>query len=143
MAVPVLEAIADAIMAFEGWKVGSRSYRNRNPGNLRAATLPHEMDAGGYCVFQSMVTGYQALLRDLRAKVTGQNTHGLNADSSLLDLMSVYAPALNFNSPMMYAAFIAAWLSDVYAPWEFGTLHTISAVFHYADQELPVGQSGS
>jgi len=60
-----LEAIADAIMEFEGWKPGSRSYRNRNPGNLEHGA---KVGSKGCDVFPTFVEGYAALLRELTYK---------------------------------------------------------------------------
>ena len=114
MSVPLLEAIADAITAFEGWSPGSRSYRNRNPGNLRDSVVVHTMDSDGYCVFETLVEGYEALLEDLYAKVTGKNTHGLSLDSSLRQLFDVYAPRAGGNDPASYTHVVAARLIKVY-----------------------------
>lgn len=100
-----LEAVADAIMAFEGWKPGSRSYRNRNPGNLE--------HLGEYVVYPSMMDGYRALLNDLRAKFTGVSKHNLGPNATVLQLMNVYAPAEDHNDPESYAEFVIKWVSTV------------------------------
>jgi hypothetical protein len=103
-----LEAVADAIMSFEGWKPGSRSYRNRNPGNLERG---QEVDVKNYDVFDTFVEGYQALLNELHAKFTGHNTHGIGPDSTLLDLFNVYAPPSDSNPTNIYCKYVAAWCS--------------------------------
>ena len=105
-----LEAVADAIMSFEGWNAGSRSQRNRNPGNLRDSSIPHLKDAGNYCVFSSLQSGYEALLRELTAKFIGENAHGIGPDSTLRELMNVYAPAGDDNQPAIYANYVAVYL---------------------------------
>ena len=114
MPVLLLEAIADAIMAYEGWKPNTRSYRNRNPGNLRASTLAIGQDADGYCIFGSFSAGYFSLLKDLAAKVRGHTRHGLSLHSTLLDLFDVYAPAADHNWPRLYALFVARRLAKTY-----------------------------
>lgn len=106
----VIEALADAFMHHEGWYAGSRSNRNRNPGNLR--TVPGVIspkDAGGYRIFPTLAEGYKALCNDLRAKLNG--SHGLTPDHSLLDLLNVYAPAGDNNNPSAYALNVANWLT--------------------------------
>jgi hypothetical protein len=103
----VLEALADAFMHHEGWFPGSRSNRNRNPGNLRAFQKSQPVDDGGYRIFTSLPEGYQALLDDLSAKLHG--SHGLNSTSTLLDLLNIYAPAGDNNNPSAYAVAVAQW----------------------------------
>jgi hypothetical protein len=106
-----LEATADAIMAFEGWKIGSRSYENRNPGNVR---LPgRTADDKGYTIFPDLPTGYAALLRELQSKFNGQNTHGIGPASTVLQLFDIYAPPSDNNPTNSYAAFVADWVSKV------------------------------
>lgn len=103
--VPPLEAIADAIMIFEGWTAyneqgqPSVSYRNRNPGNLE--------EDGDYRVFGTFIEGYQALLGDLHAKFTGDNSHGLGPNSTLFELFMVYAPSSDHNPTLQYCNFVA------------------------------------
>jgi hypothetical protein len=104
-----LEAMADAIMRFEGWDPKTRSYNNRNPGNLRLASL-YPVDDKGYTIFPDLPTGYSALLRELQSKFSGHNTHGIGPVSTLLSLMNVYAPAADSNDPNAYAEFVAKWV---------------------------------
>lgn len=104
-----LEALADAFMHHEGWFPGSRSNRNRNPGNLRPWKDGQPKDDGGYRVFPSLVEGYQALLDDLEVKLHG--SHGLTPNSTLLDLLNIYAPAGDNNNPNAYATAVAQWVS--------------------------------
>jgi hypothetical protein len=104
-----LEAVADAIMQFEGWKLGSRSYVNRNPGNLRLQG--RTADDKGYTIFPDLPTGYAALLRELQAKFSGSNSHGIGPSSTLLALFNIYAPPSDNNPTNAYAAFVADWVS--------------------------------
>lgn len=102
-----LEAVADAIMHFEGWVIGSRSYENRNPGNLRLQG--RTADDKGYTIFPDLPTGYAALLRELQSKFSGANSHGIGPSSTVLDLFNVYAPPSDDNPTNAYAVFVAQW----------------------------------
>lgn len=110
MPINPLEALADAIMAFEGWHVSSTSYRNRNPGNLRNSKFQTGTDAKGYAIFDSLAQGYQALMFDLTMKVRGHSAHKLTPDSTLQNLFDIYAPRADANNPGAYALFVCAWL---------------------------------
>jgi hypothetical protein len=102
------EAVADAIMAFEGWKPGSKSYRNRNPGNIEGGA---HVDDKNYNVYPTFVEGYQALLSELESKFSGNNRHNIGPDSTLLDLFNVYAPPSDNNPTNEYCEFVAEWAS--------------------------------
>lgn len=104
-----LEALADAIMQQEGWHRDSRSWRNRNPGNLRPYDKSQPTDGDNYRVFSSLYDGFHALLLDLAAKFNG--SHGLTPTSTLLDLFNLYAPAGDANNPTAYTQFVCAWCS--------------------------------
>jgi hypothetical protein len=107
-----IEALADAIMQFEGWHRDSRSWRNRNPGNLRpAGGVSVYTDADNYRVFTSLAEGFDALLADLRAKFGG--SHNLKPESTLLDLFNCYAPAGDANNPSAYTQFVCGWTSHI------------------------------
>jgi hypothetical protein len=106
-----IEALADAIMQFEGWHKDSRSWRNRNPGNLRPLHQTDPQDGQGYRVFDSLADGFWALVADLRAKFNG--SHGLTADSTLLDLLNIYAPAGDANNPNAYTQFVCGWTTHI------------------------------
>jgi len=109
-----IEALADAIMHWEGWRIGSRSYRNRNPGNLRDSPYKSGLDAEKYAVFHSLAAGYDALTHDLRAKATGHTQTLLNGSSTLRDLLNTYAPAGDHNDPSAYTLFVCYWLTQVF-----------------------------
>ena len=104
-----LEAVADAIQVFEGWKPGTRSYENRNPGNLRLQG--RTADDKGYTIFPDLPTGYAALLRELQSKFSGANSHGIGPSSTLLALFNIYAPPSDNNPTNSYAQFVADWVS--------------------------------
>lgn len=98
-----IEAVADAIMKFEGWAPGTVSYRNRNPGNLE--------NTGAYVHYNTFIEGYSALLQDLRDKFVGRTTTGLGPDSTILQLMMKYAPPADGNPTVAYTNFICSWLA--------------------------------
>lgn len=110
--VPPLEAVADGIMQFEGWKPGSRSYRNRNPGNLEGRSVRAMGKNGVYNIYASFVDGYLDLLDELEAKFSGKNSHGIGPDSTLLDLFNVYAPPSDNNPTNTYCEFVARYVSQ-------------------------------
>jgi hypothetical protein len=107
MAVNGLEAVADAIQRFEGWDPQTRSYVNRNPGNLENGA---KVDAKNYDIFPDYISGYSALLRELASKFSGNNRHGIGPSSTLLSLFNVYAPPSDNNPTNEYAAFVAKWV---------------------------------
>jgi hypothetical protein len=106
-----LEALADAIMQFEGWRLGTRSWRNRNPGNLRRSNPIQIVDKDGYRIFDSLDKGWLALNNDLASKFHG--SHNLSLNSTLLDLLNVYAPAGDNNNPTAYTKFICKWTTAI------------------------------
>lgn len=103
---------AEAIKSFEGWKPGSRSYRNNNPGNLKGNFAGATgTDKDGFAVFPSEAVGMAALESDLRAKVRKYS------DWSLLDIMRRYLgggkgidPPKAEGNAQQYAGTIAAKL---------------------------------
>jgi hypothetical protein len=117
--VDALEAMADAHQHIEGWAPTTRSYRNRNPGNLRPTDPAQPRDAENYRKFATVVEGYEALIGDVRAKFTGHNAHSIGPQSSLLEYASIYAPAGDHNAPVAYARQLAGWLT-------FALLRTIT-----------------
>jgi hypothetical protein len=112
MAVTGLEALCDAIQHHEGWYPGSRSYRNRNPGNLRGSPYTANKDPEGYDVFPDLITGYQALQFDVRCKVTGHSEHEVGPSSTLDQLFDIYAPRADHNDPNAYALAVAQWCTQ-------------------------------
>jgi hypothetical protein len=135
--VTALEAMADAIMHYEGWTPGSTSNRNRNPGNLRESPLKIGENAGGFCVFRDLPTGYHALLHDLECKASGQNRHGIGPKSTLLQLFEVYAPSGDGNVPFKYAEFVATWVA--HALHRSVTVNTtLENLLSITDPDIPV-----
>lgn len=97
----LLYDLAKAHEMHEGYFHGSRSWRNRNPGNLRAGS-PTDLD--GFTIFPSYEKGFQALMNDIRAKITGHSAHiDYSKNPTFFDYVNVYAPAADGNDPASYA----------------------------------------
>lgn len=101
-----LETLADAIKQYEGWFFGSRSWRNNNPGNLRSSQF-QSGQAGGFATFSSYASGWLALWYDLLCKCVGRTRTRLTPESSLYDLISVWAPNEDGNNSLAYTMFVA------------------------------------
>lgn len=94
------------------------AYRNNNPGNLRyVGQEGASMGAGGFAKFDSPEAGFQALIDDLNYKKSGKSTNvipngpnkgkRLTGDTSLIDMIRIYAPTADQNNPESYANTIA------------------------------------
>lgn len=110
-----IDAVATAIMDREGFRPGTRSFRNNNPGNLRGPAVGIPEDDKGFLILADFITGYERLWDDLFDKFTGHNDHGLGPASTVLDLFNVYAPSADGNDTNAYASFVAAWCADALA----------------------------
>ena len=115
---PRLYLLAIAIRRHEGWYPKSKSWRNKNPGNLRSSPF-QALAKEGYAVFETEHQGMAALLWDLEAKCTGRTGTPLGPKSSLADLFHVYAPSGDDNDPDSYAEAVAAELG-VSADYKLG-----------------------
>ena len=109
---PELFKLAVAIREFEGWYPNSRSHRNHNPGNLREGVGNFGNDSDGYARFESYFHGMYALLRDLHKKCTGNTGTSLTPESTLRNLIEVYAPAGDGNHVDSYVEFLVAELGE-------------------------------
>ena len=103
-----LETLAWAILTFEGFKPGTKAWRHNNPGNLRSSNFALRVEEG-YAVFREFSDGWMALCADLKAKCKGApfTRSGLGPDSTLLQLIKVWAPSSDNNKPDEYAKFVA------------------------------------
>lgn len=98
-----------AIIEFEGWHppdndkfpIGSRSYRNHNPGNLRASPF-ERAKVDGFSYFVNDNVGYMALQWDIMQKSKGNTVTGLNGNSTIEEFVNVWAPASDGNNPEQY-----------------------------------------
>jgi len=109
MPVAGIDAMFMAMLMEEGSRPWNPNLRNNNPLNLRDSPIAHQLDARKLCVFQTLTDGIQAGMRELHAKVTGRNEHGIGPDSTLEQLYDVYAPRSDHNNPNEYAEAVAAW----------------------------------
>lgn len=103
-----------AIQAYEGYYVGSRSYRNCNPGNIRFTTLTQELGAIGkddkdFAIFPSYQVGFTALKSMIAIFASGSSSY-YRPSMTLPQFFAVYAPSSDNNSPDVYAQFIAKQL---------------------------------
>ena len=108
----LVSLLAAAIKRMEGWKPGSVSHRNNNPGNLRPIPggWPGQVgvDSGGYAVFDSVTSGEAALDRQILTNIN----RGLTLEEFFAGKPGVYAgfaPAADRNQPNVYAANVASW----------------------------------
>jgi hypothetical protein len=109
--------LALAILMQEGWKtpcaenqwLGSRSWRNNNPGNLRASKFASACD-GGFAKFETSAEGFLALQWDLIQKCKGNTTSELTGESTLYDLICTWAPKGDGNDPDTYANAVAVMI---------------------------------
>lgn len=107
-----LECFCFAILQFEGFRPGSKSWRHCNPGNLRSSKMAYTVK-DGYAVFESFEKGWGALLSDVSAKFRGKpyTTTGLGPDSTILKFFEKYAPSADSNHPATYAKYVAEFLT--------------------------------
>jgi len=103
-----LEKWAEAIKEYEGWSVGSRSYRNNNPGNLKyvGQVLSTGADSMGFAIFKSYKDGWDTLLKMLKNAATGLSSV-YRPENSLFVFFSKFSPAADNNDPGAYALFVS------------------------------------
>lgn len=91
-----LEKWALGVQTAEGYALGTRSYRNRNPGNLKFTNQLGTVgkDADGFAVFATYEQGFFALMRQLEAAATGQSKE-YSPDMSLRAFTMKYAGLKN------------------------------------------------
>ena len=128
-----LSDLADAITRQEGYRPGTRAWRNNNPGNLWDGlgagktkrifpTLP--VDEAGYLIFPTAAAGRAALERDLSIKV--------DRGMTLRSLITMYAPPSE-NPTEAYVSNVAGWLGigdsidlrEVAAVWPVGLVEPV------------------
>lgn len=105
-----LEAWAEAIKEFEGWHIGSCSYRGNNLGNLRWSKFEigsHTCGSSGkFSVFKDYETGRNALIYQLQIAADGRSNVYEPSDT-LLEFFRKFAPSSDNNYPERYAKFVA------------------------------------
>ncbi len=120
---------AEGIKKHEGWYVGSRSYRNNNPGNFRypqGSTYIKSLgaigrDKDGFAIFKNQDAGWNALLQFLRdAKANKLISYRAYAKKmarpgsicTISDFFHVYAPSSDDNNPIAYAKAVVSHIGD-------------------------------
>jgi len=107
--------LALAIAEQEGWcpactnnnENGSLTFRHHNPGALRSSPF-QVASKNGFAVFASDLEGYNALVWDLTQKAKGNTRTALNGESTLKQLIHVWAPAADNNNPDSYLKFVCS-----------------------------------
>ncbi len=95
-----LDDLALAHQQHEGYFIGSRSWRNKNPGNLRAGA---PTDANGFTIYPNYTAGFLALKLDVKAKICGYSRHiDYSKNPTFLTYVKVYAPSDDGNDPGGY-----------------------------------------
>lgn len=103
--------LAQAIARFEGFRPGTRAYRNNNPGNLRYVGQAGATgaDGQGFAIFQDQADGWRALERQIELDAGRGHT--------LASFFTKYAPS-HENDTNRYTSTVAGWLgiSDTNQP---------------------------
>ncbi len=104
-----LDLWCEGIKEHEGWFAGSRSYRNKNPGNLKYVGQRRAVgkDSGGFCIFASYEDGFNELKEMLVRAGTPPDTGVYRANMTLLEFFRKYAPSADNNNPDNYAKVVA------------------------------------
>lgn len=92
--------------------------KNLNPGNLRFIGQAGAVEGtGGFAKFETLEAGYEALAKDLYAKLTGKSSAGALKDgATVAKLISVYAPP-NENDTQAYINNVSKYMNlDPNAP---------------------------
>ena len=87
------DKLAQSIMTFEGYYLGSVSYQNHNPGNLkyRAQQGTIGKDGMGHAIFLTFEDGYNALISLIEGWYRGGRNDIYRPDMTLLQIFSKYA----------------------------------------------------
>lgn len=109
-----IHAWADAIQIYEGYAPGTRSYRNRNPGNLKYTSYtrtlgPTGFDKQNFCIFPTVAVGYAALCTFLSDAAKGEL--GAYRGVDLYGFFNRYCPASDGNKPKHYAEYVSQQIS--------------------------------
>ena len=92
---------AKAIEIYEGFFVGSRSYRNNNSGNIKNSD-------GTFFVFDTYQDGFDYLCDYLTRACKGEHpAYPKGGETTLQEFTNIYAPLSDKNQPDIYCRFIA------------------------------------
>ncbi len=100
----VYDRMAQAILEFEGYFEGSISFKNKNPGNVKAAGQAGivSKDAFGHAIFATFEDGYKALYNQVWMMFSN-TSHVYNSEMTLYDVFKHYAEG----NSKEYAEFVA------------------------------------
>jgi hypothetical protein len=103
-----IQLFAEGIKTYEGWIAGSRSFRNRNPGNLKYFGQAGAIgkDDKGFAIFRDYESGMAALIRQITNACIGKSKI-YKPEMSILEYFRIYAPSSDSNHPDKYAQFVA------------------------------------
>lgn len=113
-----------AIQNYEGYKIGTRSYRNCNPGNLKyrqGMYLAVGQDKDGFAIFKTYKDGFLALTEKIRKACIGESTV-YSPDDTILTFFQKYAPSWDKNNPDAYAKYVASKLKVNYQTFKIKEL---------------------
>jgi len=105
-----IDDLALAIRSCEGWREGTRSWRNNNPGNLKYTALTKELgainqDNGGFCIFSSPANGLKALC-DFLKLARDNKLKMYRGQMSLSEFVRVYVADANNESYLKNLTYI-------------------------------------
>ena len=114
--VPMLNTFCLAIQEMEGYYPpgtkgfpnGSKSWRNKNPGNIRYIGQKRavDQDAQKFCIFKTYEDGFLTLKEMIQRAATGASKV-YRPEMTFTDFFKVYAPSSDGNYPEKYAKFVA------------------------------------
>jgi len=93
----------------QGYPNGSRSFRNKNPGNLRYAQQAKAIgkDEDNFAIFATYQDGFNALKGMILNAAKG-NSKIYKPEMNLLQFFAKYAPSFDDNDTVSYAKVVAA-----------------------------------
>lgn len=99
---------------------GARADRN-NPGNLRFVGQQYAFNDNGFCKFDTLEHGENALKNLLINACEGQS-HTYPPGLTLYKFQCIYSPKSDGNDPLHYATFVAEGIAKVYPEITINTL---------------------
>jgi len=103
--VSKLEDFCKSIEIYEGYYLGSRSQRNKNPGNLKFTSYTKSLgavdkDSDNFCIFSSYAAGFNALKEFVIA--AGENRLRDYKNCTIESFFKIYS-----DNSLSYANFVA------------------------------------
>ena len=113
-----IQEFAEAIKKHEGWFEGSRSWRNKNPGNLRYSKQKKCVgkDKDGFAIFSTFEAGLEALYHQITIACDGRSKV-YTPNDTIYDFFAKYAPSWDNNNSGKYAEYVSKELDiDPHSP---------------------------